>query len=290
MQATQLIQLIRVRQWIKNLFVFIPPFFAASLTIPSFIQSLATFFAFSFVASSVYVVNDYVDIEQDRLHPIKKNRPLAAGAIHKREAEFVFVVLLVVGISIAIWLNSLLLLALLAGYFAMNIAYSLKLKHLAIIDILTIAIGFLLRVFAGAAVEQIFVSHWLILLTFLLALVLALGKRRGELMHQSTATTTRKVLEGYNLQFIDISLAVLVAITVVCYIMYTISEEVMTRVNNPYIYFSTIFVLLGFMRYFQQTFVFQRTESPSDFLLKDRFLQVIILLWIGFFAYILYYH
>lgn len=290
MPILSIIKLIRVRQWVKNLFTFIPPFFAATLyTAESLLESIAVFFAFSCIASSIYVINDYVDIEQDRLHPVKKDRPLASGAISKKGAISILICLIIIGISIGWWLKSPLLLAILAGYFVMNIAYSMKLKHIAILDIVIIAIGFLLRVFAGAAVSHLFISHWLILLTFLLALVLALGKRRGEFMHKLSGLKTRKVLEGYNLQFIDTSLAVLVAITIVCYIMYTISAEVMTRLDSQYIYFSTIFALLGLLRYFQQTFVFQRTESPTEFLLKDRFLQAVMLLWAAFFGYLLYF-
>lgn len=289
MQLSAVVKLIRVRQWVKNLFVFIPHFFAATLDWQVFTESLAAFFAFSFTASSIYVVNDYLDIEQDRLHPKKKHRPLAAGTISKKDAIVIFSALLFTSIGIGIWQNSMPLLGILGFYFVMNLAYSAKLKHIPIIDIVIIAIGFLLRIFAGASIQQLFVSHWLILLTFLLALVLALGKRRGEYLHKLEGKKTRKVLDGYNIQFIDTSLAVLVAITIVCYIMYTISEEAMVRVNSKYLYFSTLFVLLGLLRYFQQTFVFQSTESPTEFFLKDRFLQIVLLLWGSFFGYLLYF-
>lgn len=290
MKIVSVIKLIRVRQWVKNLFIFVPPFFAAHLyTFQSIFETFFTFLAFSFVASSIYVINDYLDIEQDRLHPSKKDRPLASGVISKQQAIIILAVLIFIGFSIGLWLQSPLLLGILGFYFIMNIAYSAKLKHIAIVDIVIIATGFLLRIFAGASVNQIFVSHWLILLTFLLALILALGKRRGEFLHKLSGKKTRKVLDGYNLQFIDTSLAVIVAITIVCYIMYTISEEVMLRVHSQYLYFSTIFVLLGILRYFQQTFVFQRTESPTEFLLKDHFLQIVLLLWGAFFGYLLYF-
>lgn len=289
-QFSLILQLIRVKQWVKNLFVFIPAFFAGTLqTTFSVSQLTIAFLSFSCASGCVYILNDWIDIEQDQTHPTKKFRPIAAQNISGKQALWIAVVLLVISAVGVFYLNSAPFLYILGTYLIMNIAYSIKLKQLPILDISIIAMGFLLRIFAGSVIAQVHVSHWLTLLTFQLALLLALGKRRGELLLSSSETKTRKSLSGYNLKFIDSALSTISASTIVCYIMYTISTEVMVRVKSEYLYFSTGFVLLGILRYLQQTFVAQQTESPTEFLLKDGFLQLVLILWAAFFAYLLYF-
>ena len=172
-------------------------------------------------------------------------------------------------------------------YFVLNLLYTFVLKTVAILDVAIIAIGFVLRVIFGGLVTAIFVSKWALLLTFSLALVLALGKRRGELV--STNSEARPSLRGYNLQFIDTALTITVAITLVCYIMYTISPDVVVGFGSEYVYATTLFVLLGLLRYLQQTMVFNKTESPTKFVYKDLFVQLMIVCWIISFALIIYY-
>lgn len=287
-KISSIILLIRVHQWIKNGFIFLPAFFAARFLDPAvFVHTLLSFLAFCLMASSIYVLNDYVDIEKDRLHPQKCNRPLASGAVTKTEALVVMSVILLGAIIIALSLNQRVLLFL-AAYYGMNLMYSFKLKHYAIIDITIIALGFLLRVAVGGAAAGVPISKWLVLLTFLLAMILALAKRRGEYKLFMNGGQTRKALEGYNLPFIDTSMVFMAAITVVSYIMYTVSPEVVGRIGSDNVYLSTIFVVMGVIRYLQQTIVFDRTESPTSVLYKDRFIQLLLVLWIGFFAFLLY--
>lgn len=181
-------RLIRVHQWIKNTFVFLPLFFSGHILNLGYIQkSLFAFFSFSLISSVVYIINDYLDIEYDREHPQKKNRPLASGAISKSTALIFCIFMLALNIlfyvigSLYFHIDLYKLSIVIMIYFAMNLSYTFKLKHIAIVDVVVIAFGFVLRVLAGGYASEIYVSQWAILLTFLLALVLALGKRYGEL-------------------------------------------------------------------------------------------------------------
>ena len=164
-------------------------------------------------------------------------------------------------------------------YFVMNLAYTFKLKHVAIIDVCIIAIGFVLRVLAGGYITGIPISQWAILLTFVLALVLAIGKRRGELINAQISGKTRKALDGYNVQFADIALAISCTLAILCYLMFTLSPEVQRRFH-PRVFYTVIFVVFAFLRYLQQTLVYNKTESPTKIVYKDRYIQVTLVLWI----------
>ena len=288
MSIRQIISLIRLEHWVKNLFVFIPAFFAARLREPEVLRgALLAFLAFSLVASAVYVLNDLVDAPQDRNHPNKKNRPIASGAIGKTQAIIVLLLLLFGGTAIAASVNTVTLVLCLL-YFAINIFYSFSLKHIALIDISLIGLGFLLRIFAGGVATGVAVSHWLIVLTFLLALILGLAKRRGEYIITTGGHSFRKALEGYNLPFLDMGMVVCSTVAIVAYLMYCFSPEVTTRIGSQNIYFTAFFVILGVLRYLQLAIVFNRTESPTRALLKDLFLQIVLLGWIGSFVWLLY--
>ncbi|MBL7797227.1 MAG: decaprenyl-phosphate phosphoribosyltransferase [Saprospiraceae bacterium] len=288
MTLRQFIRLIRMEHWVKNLFLFIPAFFAARLSEwPVLQHAVGGFFAFSLVASSVYVLNDLVDAPQDRNHPHKKRRPIAAGAVSKREAVAVMTVLFVAGLILAALLNPVVLVICIV-YAGINVLYSFSLKHIAIVDISLIATGFLMRVFAGGAAAGVEVSHWLIVMTFLLALILGLAKRRGEYVIATGGHTFRRALEGYNLPFLDVSITVCSTVAIVAYLMYCFSPEVTERIGSDKIYFTTFFVIMGILRYLQLALVFQRTESPTRALLRDRFLQIVLLGWIASFAWLLY--
>ncbi len=191
------LKLIRVNQWIKNLFVFLPIFFSGNLLNSDyFIQSFYGFLIFSFVASSIYIINDYVDIEKDKKHPEKKNRPLASGKISKNNALILFFILVIITSILTYFFANKQVAILVAVYFFMNLAYSFKLKQIAILDVMIIAFGFLLRVFVGGYMTGLVVTDWTILLVFDLALILALGKRRGELVNADLEGVTRKSLDG----------------------------------------------------------------------------------------------
>jgi decaprenyl-phosphate phosphoribosyltransferase len=173
-------------------------------------------------------------------------------------------------------------------YFFNNLLYSFYLKHIALVDISLIGIGFLLRVYAGGEVTGVAVSQWLTVMTFLLALILGLAKRRGEYLIATEGQVFRKALEGYNLPFLDMSMVVCSTVAVVAYLMYCFSPEVTQRIGNEKIYYTAFFVVLGVLRYLQLTLVFNKTESPTRALLRDGFLKIILLAWISAFVWLLY--
>lgn len=288
------LKLLRVEQWVKNLFVFIPLFFSGKIfETTQLFETIFSFIIFSFTASSIYIINDYSDIESDRVHPEKCRRPLASGAISVGRAKLVLVGLVISTIGLIISLsdvfgyNVLKFGAVISSYFVMNLAYTFRLKHIAIVDISIIAVGFVLRVLAGGYATGIVVSQWAIILTFVLALVLAVGKRRGELVNTQLSGNTRKALDGYNIQFADIVLSISVTLAIVSYIMFVISPETQKEFTNK-VFYTFIFVIFAFLRYLQQTLVYNRTESPTKMIYKDRYIQLVLALW-GFAFLILIY-
>ncbi|MEO8110606.1 MAG: decaprenyl-phosphate phosphoribosyltransferase [Ginsengibacter sp.] len=283
------INLLRPKDWAKNLFLYIPVFFAGqAFNAPVLLKILQGFACFCLVASSIYILNDYRDIEEDRRHPVKRNRALASGAINKNAAIIIAVLLFCAGFSWA-WLIRDKFFFVLFIYFLLNAGYSFGLKKIAILDILIIAIGFVLRVKAGAVIGRIGLSEWLTIMIFLLALFLAIGKRRDDvLIKLDSGNEMRKAIKGYNLEFINVALSLICAVTIVAYFMYTMSDEVMTRLGTYRLYYTCLFVMAGILRYLQIIFVNHDSESPVKILYKDRFIQVTILLWIVSFYIILY--
>lgn len=289
MKILDIVQLMRPHQYIKNLFIFLPIFFALKITDPAlFLNAFVAFLAFSLCASAVYTLNDYHDIEEDRQHPKKMFRPLASGAISKSQAIVIMAVLFGTGFGLMAALSGSAL-GILAIYVVMNIAYSFYLKHIAILDVTIIAIGFVLRLFVGAAVTGIMLSMWIVIMTFLLALFMALAKRRDDvLIYLETGKKMRKVIDGYNLQFLDGAMMIMASVVIVAYTLYTTSEQVVARVGSEYLYLTSLFVILGVMRYLQIAFVHLDSGSPTRIVLKDRFMQLTLLGWIVTFAWILY--
>ena len=292
---TKYLKLLRVEQWVKNLFVFAPLFFSGNITnVDLLTKSILAFIIFSFTASSIYIINDYSDIESDRKHPQKKDRPLASGAISKATALIILAILLSVVFAVIfitkdyfsdnLWKFS----AIISFYFVMNLAYTFKLKHVAIVDVCIIAIGFVLRVLAGGYATGILISQWAILHTFVLALVLAIGKRRGELINAQVSGKTRKALDGYNVQFADIALSISCALAIVCYLMFTLSPEVQQKFH-PRVFYTVFFVVFAFLRYLQQTLVYNKTESPTKIIYRDRYIQVTMVLWLVAFLLQIYF-
>jgi len=283
------IKLMRLHQYIKNIFIFLPLFFALEITnINLLLNALLAFIAFSLSASSIYIFNDYMDIEVDRLHPKKRKRPLASGEVSKKSAKSLIAILSIVGISLMA-VVSLKALYVLLLYVGLNIAYTLHLKHIAILDITIIAIGFVLRLFVGAFATDIKLSMWIVVMTFLLALFMALAKRRDDvLIYLNTGKKMRKVIDGYNLQFLDTAMAIMASVVIVAYTIYTTSSEVVARVHSEYLYLTALFVILGVLRYLQITFVEEESGSPTKIVLKDRFMQFVLLGWIITFIWILY--
>lgn len=289
------LKLLRIEQWIKNLFVFIPLFFSGNITHLGLVyKSVFAFIVFSLTASSIYIINDYKDIESDKAHPVKCKRPLASGAISKINAIITFF-LLIMSVVILIVLGQdyfdsqfLKFSIIIASYFIMNLAYTLHLKHVAVIDVFIISIGFVLRVLAGGYATGIITSQWAILLTFVLALVLAVGKRRGELINAEISGKTRKALDGYNVQFADIVLSISITLAIVCYLMFTLTPEVQEKFGKR-VFYTVLFVVFAFLRYLQQTLVYNRTESPTKIVYKDRYVQVTLLFWLTAFLLLIYF-
>lgn len=276
------LQLMRIHQWVKNFFIFLPLFFSFKMDhISLLIADLWAFVGFCLIASSIYIINDWNDIATDRLHPEKRNRPLASGAINKKEALLMILSLVAVGVSVYIFvLVNYIALALLVSYFILNIFYSLRLKHIPVIDISIVAIGFVIRIFIGGVVTDTPLSRWIVVMTFLLAIFLALGKRRDDVViYEETGDKVRKNVDGYNIPFLNVAIVVVAAVMMVAYIMYTISQEVTER-NGDNLYLTSFFVFVGLFRYLQIIFVEDRSGNPTLIFLKDNFIRIIIILWI----------
>lgn len=283
------IKLIRPKDWVKNLFLFIPVFFAGQFfNVEILLNLFAGFICFSLVASSIYIINDYRDIEDDKIHPIKKMRPLASGTVTKFSALFVAAVFLIIGFSAA-WFVRDKFMFVLGIYFVLNLCYSFGLKNIPILDIIIIAIGFVLRIKAGSIIAKIPLSEWLIIMVFLLALFMAIAKRRDDvLLKLSSGTDMRKAVKGYNLDFINTALSLNCAVIIIAYFMYATSPETVNRLQTYRLYYTCLFVLAGILRYLQIIYVQADSQSPTKILYKDRFIQVTILLWIISFYLILY--
>ena len=291
---SNLLKLIRPHQWLKNVFVLIPMFFGGSLLDPSDIRaSVVTFFAFSFIASSVYCFNDIIDVEADRRHPVKCKRPIASGAISVRSAWALMALMFLLSVGTVCLLDTyshvinvgLVILI----YYILNILYCSKLKQYAIVDVCIIAFGFVLRVLAGGFATDIALSKWLVLMTFLLTLFLSFAKRRDDVLRMNeTGEPPRKNTIRYNLTFINQAITITASVTLVCYIMYTVSPEVVNRFHSDLLYLTSVFVLLGLLRYIQITVVDKRSGDPTKMMLRDRFTQCVVLLWALTFLVLIY--
>lgn len=294
MQIKSFCQLLRPQQWIKNGFVFLPIFFGRSLFDANvWVDAIVTFFAFCAIASAVYCMNDIRDVDSDRHHPKKCKRPIAAGKISIAQAWVTFVILIAVSAVLSLlcidrpagYCVGLILLT----YFVLNIAYTFGLKKVAILDVFIIAIGFVLRLTAGGIAENITLSPWIVLMTFLLALFLAFAKRRDDvIMYEQEGQLMRASVKNYNSQYMNATLGILASVTIVCYIMFCVSAEVVARMGNSLVYISSIFVIAGILRYLQIAIVKKESGSPTSVVIHDRFLQTCILLWLAFFFFILY--
>ena len=284
--------LIRPKQWAKNVFVLLPMFFGRQLTDPATLESsLLVFVAFSFIASSIYCINDLIDVEADRNHPVKCKRPIASGAVSRKQGWLLTVVMALLSAATVLTLSSHIwqVLAVLAGYYLLNIAYCTRLKNYAIIDVCVIAFGFVLRILAGGVATGISVSRWLVLMTFLLTLFLSLAKRRDDVLRMNaTGKAPRKNTIRYNLTFINQAITITASVTTVCYIMYCVSPEVVAAFGTPNLYLTTIFVIIGLLRYIQLAVVDEQSGDPTKIVWKDRFTQLVILAWLSSFLFLIY--
>ncbi len=277
------IKLLRPTQWIKNGFVFMPLVFSGRLFVAEdIVKVVGTCLAFCLVSSATYILNDYIDIEQDKVHPLKKKRPLASGDIGVATAMALMVALLAgtVGIAAAIktpWQGF----ACIGAYIGLQIAYSKLLKHLVILDVLAISAGFLLRVLAGAVVLSESVSSWLILCTFSVALFLALGKRRHEMVILSgEATNHRPVLENYSIGLLDTLLQIVATSTFIFYCLYSVRGNPTMGIEGEKMMFTIPFVTYGIFRYMYLIYYREDGGSPTALLLTDFPLLICAILWL----------
>lgn len=268
------INLMRPKQYIKNLFVLAALIFSGKLLETQLIyKTIIAFISFCLISSSVYVLNDIVDIEKDKLHPKKCKRPLASGAVSKTSAIILFVILVIASIGLTLLVNTKL--TFIVGlYLINNLLYSFKIKNIILLDVFSIAFGFILRVCAGSVAISVPLSNWIILCTFFLSLYLGLGKRKKEIsMLKHNAGEHRKILKEYNEEIIDQMMTVVLSSTIVCYALYSTSNP-----QNANMIYTTIFVVYGILRY---NYIINTSEegNPTDVVLKDISLQINVLIW-----------
>jgi 4-hydroxybenzoate polyprenyltransferase len=289
MVIKEIIKSLRPHQWTKNFFVFAPLIFSENVfNFPLILKSVLAFALFCVLSGAIYIWNDLRDIDEDKLHPVKSQRPLASGRLEKTPAVVAFVFLCVLGLSLSFVLNlNFFLLAL--GYVLLQLAYSGWLKHVVILDVLLVAAGFLIRVIAGGVAIKVDISAWLLICTFLLALFIALSKRRHELIFlEKEASSHRPILKEYSPYLLDQMISVVTASTVIAYCLYTISEETIAKFGSSNLIFTVPFVLYGIFRYLY--LIHQKCEggSPESLLIKDKPFFFGILLWIVSAILILY--
>jgi 4-hydroxybenzoate polyprenyltransferase len=315
MMMTHLLKLIRPSQWIKNFFVFGPIVFGGELLNGNaLLTGLIVFAAFSLSSSSIYCFNDIHDVDDDRRHPEKCHRPIASGKVSVPQAYGLMALLF--GVSMLIMVASgltgvasghagiapgafpadgqvvspmLKAAVVIAFYWLMNLAYCAKLKQYAIIDVCIVAFGFVLRLLAGGLATGIALSKWIVLMTFLITLFMSFAKRRDDVLRmEATGEAPRKNTIHYNLTFINQAITITAAVTLVCYIMYTVSPEVIARFNNDFLYLTSVFVLVGLLRYIQIAVVEKKSGNPTKVILKDRFIQLDVAAWLMAFLLIIY--
>jgi len=272
----------RPQQWIKNLFVIAPLIFARELFLAEpDLLALRAFVAFCLTASAVYIVNDIIDLEADRAHPRKRNRPLPSGTISLPAALALLGVLIAADVLL-IWGMTDQFILIVATYFFMNLAYSFKLKEVFLLDVFIIAAGFMLRVLGGAYAISVQVSSWIILCTLFISLFLGFAKRRGEIvvMQSMGAAPERKVLHHYRVEVIDQMLTVTAAGTVIAYALYSVAPRTVEIFGTDKLIYTTIFVMYGIFRYMYLIHTTESVENPSAVVTTDYPIIINVVLWI----------
>ena len=292
MNIRHIIKVARPTHWIKNIFVFLPVFFGGALLNSTEVVAAAlTFMSFSLAASAIYCLNDIIDVDADRAHPVKCKRPIASGAITIPQAYGMMTVSLLLSILLMFLLpeghaKSILVII---AYFVINVAYCLRLKEYAIIDVCIIASGFVLRILAGGYATGVHLSKWIVLMTFLLTLFLAFAKRRDDVLRMNTTgRAPRKNTSRYNLTFINQAITITGSVMVVCYVMYTVSPEIIAQFATDKLYLTSILVILAILRYLQISVVDEKSGDPVKVALSDRATQLILLAWLLSFLIIIY--
>lgn len=287
-RAVLLIREMRLHQWVKNLFVFAPAIFSKEIFTPRvLVESVVAFILFSLISSSVYIINDYFDREADREHPVKKSRPIASGELPAVPA-LVFALALASAVMIVSFLWREGVFFVLMTYFVLNILYTLYLKRVPILDVFFVAIGFDLREAAGGLASGIYLSPWMLVVTFLLALFLASVKRRQELCKlKENAREHREILKEYNIAFLDHLISIIASSTMIAYILYTLSPEIKTKFSAN-LYLTTPFVLYGLLRYLYLVHMRDLGDDPIEIILYDIPFKLNLLMW-GLFVLVIIY-
>jgi 4-hydroxybenzoate polyprenyltransferase len=264
------IEAMRCYQWVKNLFVFAAPVFAKQLAVPSkMVAAGAAFAAFCLASSAVYLFNDLVDLEHDRIHPLKKGRPLASGRLSVQYARTVMILLALGALSISLAVSRLVT-GIIAVYIVMQVFYSLILKDVVILDVLLIATGFILRILAGAAAVLAAPSYWLLLCTLNVSLFLGFAKRRAELVTlEDDASKHRKVLDHYSQTFLDQMISIVTGTTLICYILYTVDARTVTFFDTHLLVATVPFVMYGLFRYLYLSHHKCEGGNPTKAVLMD---------------------
>ena len=292
MKIRHFIKVARPTHWIKNLFVFLPVFFGGGLLNTSEAVSAAlTFLSFSLAASAIYCLNDIIDVNADRAHPVKCKRPIASGAITIPQAYGMMALSMLVSIVLMFLLpaGQTKTIFVIVAYFLINVAYCLRLKDYAIIDVCIIASGFVLRILAGGYATGVQLSKWIVLMTFLLTLFLAFAKRRDDVLRMNTTgQAPRANTSRYNLTFINQAITITAGVMLVCYVMYTVSPEIIAQFATDKLYLTSILVILAILRYLQISFVDEKSGDPVKVALSDRATQLILLAWLLSFLVIIY--
>ena len=284
-----IIRSFRFYQWVKNVLIFAPTLFSLSFFQVKYLQnSLIAFVLFGFITGSIYLMNDCVDKKTDQLHPIKKNRPIASGHLPVVTAIGVAVSILAATLSLIFLFNRHFFI-IAAIYVALNILYSLFLKKIVILDVLIIAIGFVFRVEIGGAVNQIKLSPWILIITFLGAIFLALVKRRQELLRMGNTDQleTRKTLKLYNISLLDQLISITTATTLISYVIYVLNTEIQEKFGTEQLYLTIPFVVFGIFRYLYLTYSKGKGENPSEIIFSDLPFAVNIFLWASVFVIII---
>jgi decaprenyl-phosphate phosphoribosyltransferase len=286
-QAAELLRLLRPRQWIKNAFIAAPLFFTPAAVSPDSVLRVALgIVCFCALSSAIYILNDYMDREGDRVHALKRNRPLAAGTVAPTTALVLMALLAVVGF-IGAFLLGFRFGLIGSGYFVLNLSYSFGLKRISILDVMIIALGFVLRVYAGGALIGVTPTVWIIVCTGLLALFIALAKRRDDVA-KGLSGDHRASLSGYSSRFLDTAIAIVLGALVVSYIIYTTDLENRHRFGTDQLFVTTPFVIAAVLRYLQITIVEERSGAPTDIAMTDRFLILAAVGWLATFGWLIY--
>jgi len=291
---------LRPHQWAKNIFVFAPVVFSLRFFKFEYLgHSFLAFLLFSLVAGSIYVLNDCFDREMDRLHPTKCKRPIASGALGVKTAAIMGSILLALTLA-AIYEMDVDFFRIALFYVLMNVVYSVFLKKVVILDVMIIAIGFVLRVQIGGVINQIELSPWILIITFLLAIFLALIKRRQELVkvngleNNGSASTqeggqTRQTLKQYNLSLLDQLISITTATTLISYIVYVVNPDILHKFHTTKLYLTVPFVIFGIFRYLYLTYVKGEGENPAEVLFSDLSFTVNGILWVVVFIIVILY-